>query len=43
VRSGEAFATLCRWVRTQADADGRSLERLRERARRLGLEDKVPL
>lgn len=43
VRSGEAFATLCRWVRTQSDADGRSLERLRERARRLGLEDKVPL
>jgi anthranilate phosphoribosyltransferase len=43
LQSGRAFATLCRWVRIQGGADGRALERLRQRARRLGLEDKVPL
>lgn len=43
VRSGAAFATLCRWVRTQADAAGRGAARFRDRASRLGLADRVPL
>ncbi len=41
VQSGAAFATLCRWVRAQADLQGRGAERFRQRAGRLGLADRV--
>jgi anthranilate phosphoribosyltransferase len=43
VQSGAAFATLCRWVRAQADAAGRGAARFRERVCRLGLADRVPV